>query len=121
MKNKQEPVVPVEFAGVSFSVHEMPNGRFRIDLEGQAIPSLPGVAYGLGVRAGARKEQVEKLRDLLEELCPEYYAGFLDRVNDEEFQDWMMEGYDIAGYLNPGRPLGPGDELGRDPFAYDSQ
>jgi hypothetical protein len=121
MAQKNPIMVPVEFAGVYFSVHEMPNGRFRIDLEGQAIPSLPGITYGLAIKPGASREQVEQLRKLLDELCPEYYAGFLDRVDDEEFQAWMMEGYDVSGYLNPGRQLGPGDEIGRDPFAYDTK
>ncbi|MGX9181825.1 hypothetical protein [Mesorhizobium sp. BHbdii] len=61
MSNQKEPLVPVEFAGVSFSVHKMPGGRFTIDLEGQAIPSLPGIAYGLVMKDGATEEQVQKL------------------------------------------------------------
>ncbi|MBZ9988855.1 hypothetical protein LB572_17290 [Mesorhizobium sp. BH1-1-5] len=120
MARKPGYVVPIEAAGVFFGMRETQNGRFVIDLEGQAILSLPGIRYGLALKPGVTKAQAQKLRDLLNELCSQYFAGFLDRVNDEEFQQWLFEGYDIAGYLNPSRQLGPGDEIGRDPFAYDS-
>jgi hypothetical protein len=48
---------------------------------------------------------------MLEEHCPVFMAGFLDRLDGEG--DELMELYDDAGSLNPDRPLGPGDAIDR--------
>lgn len=45
-------------------------------------------------------------------LGPSYFAGFLDRVADEEFQRWQFSvGYG-SSYLNPSRRFGDGDYVG---------
>lgn len=97
---------PTEWARVFYSLETDEKGRMSIDLEGQSIPSLPGIQFALGVKPSTTPEEAQKLVEMLEEHCPVFIAGFLDRLDDG---DELIELYDDAGYLNPDRPLGPGD------------
>jgi hypothetical protein len=114
MSDEKPIVVPVEEAGVIYNVTEHGN-TLTIDFEGSPIPSLPGIRYGLALRPGTTKKQAEDLAAILQSCAPIMFAGFLERVEDEEWQDWLTEMYDDMGYLDPSRKLGPGDEI-RDLF-----
>jgi hypothetical protein len=102
---------PTEWARVFYSLETDEKGRMSIDLEGQSIPSLPGIQFAFRLTPGTTPEQAAKLVEMLEEHCPVFMAGFLDRLDGED--DELMELYDDAGYLNPDRPLGPGDTIDR--------
>ena len=75
------------------------------------IPSLPGIQFAFRLTPGTTPEQAAKLVEMLEDHCSVFMAGFLDRLDGDD--DELMELYDDAGYLNPDRPLGPGDAIDR--------
>jgi hypothetical protein len=103
---------PTEWARVFYSLETDDEGRMSIDLEGQSIPSLPGIQFAFRLTPGTTPEQAAKLVEMLEEHCPVFMAGFLDRLDDVG-DDELMELYDDVGYLNPDRPRGPGDMIDR--------
>lgn len=103
-------LIPVEFANVFYKIKEE-SGTLTIQMEGQSIPSLPGITFGFPLRPGTTRKQAEKLRSLLAELSPFFFAGFRNRVKDEEYRRQLIELYDDFGYFDPHRPRGPGDEL----------
>jgi len=113
-KSKTKIIVPVEFTAPEYSVKALPDGRLTIQFEGQSIPSLPGVEFGFSLEPGTTRKRADELCAALTKLAPFFFAGFLDQVSDAEFQRYLIERYDEAGYLNPDRPLGPGDALKRD-------
>ena len=51
---------------------------------------------------------------MLGQHCDMFFAGFLDRIQDEQFKQWLYEFYDTEGYFDPDRRPGPGDALKTD-------
>ena len=62
---------PTEWARVFYSLETDEKGRMSIDLEGQSIPSLPGIQFAFRLTPGTTPEQAAKLVEMLEEtaLC----------------------------------------------------
>jgi hypothetical protein len=104
-------VAPVEFTDAYFTVSTLTDGRLTVKLQGPTIASLPGIQYGFVLKEGTTRRQAQKLSDMLAEHCDTFFAGFLDRIDDEEFQNWLLEVYDTSGYFDPERRPGPGDTL----------
>ena len=107
-------VAPVEFTDAYFTVSTLTDGRLTVKLQGRPIASLPGIQYGFVLKEGTTRRQAEKLSEMLGQHCDMFFAGFLDRIKDEEFQGCLNQVYDTEGYFDPDRRHGPGDTLKSD-------
>ena len=102
---------PIEFTDAYFTVSTLTDGRLTVKLQGHPIASLPGIQYGFVLKEGTTRRQAKKLSEMLGQHCDMFFAGFLDRIQDEQFKQWLYEVYDTEGYFDPDRRPGPGDTL----------
>ena len=77
---------PIEFTDAYFTVSTLTDGRLTVKLQGHPIASLPGIQYGFVLKEGTTRRQAEKLSEMLGQHCDVFFAGFLDRIKDEEFR-----------------------------------
>lgn len=105
----EENAVPLEFAEVVFTVKTATDGTYLIYMEGNWIDSLPGINFGFALKPETTEDEAQALCDLLTKHNNLFFAGFLNRIDDAEFQRHLTEVYDDMGYFDPTRPKGPGD------------
>jgi hypothetical protein len=67
----------VEQAGIICRAHATPTGEMYLRFEGQFLPSLPNVYFGLNLTPDTTKDQADALAAQITEHCPVMFGQFM--------------------------------------------
>ena len=77
IEETKHPAYQIEHAGIDCQVRTAPTGEPYLRFEGQTLPSLPGVYFGMFVTPETTHEEAESLAAQITKHCPTMWAQFV--------------------------------------------